>query len=122
MKNRFWAALIAAIFALSAAAAVIIYTQKSPGRSAEIIRDGVLIRTVDLTVDAEFTIENPAGGYNRIRVRDGAVSVIEASCPDKVCIRQGAVSGGAHPIVCLPNKLVIRIISPSGDEPDLIVG
>ena len=122
MKNRFWVALITAIFVLSAAAAVIIYTQRSPGRFAEIIQDGVLIRTVDLTVNAEFTIENSAGGYNRIQVEDGAVSVIEASCPDKVCIHQGAVSAGPQPIVCLPNKLVIKIITPSGDEPDLIVG
>jgi hypothetical protein len=122
MKNRFWAALIAAIFVLSAAAAVIIYTQKSPGRFAEIIQDGVLIRTVDLTVNAEFTVENPAGGYNRIRVNNGAVSVIEASCPDKVCVHQGAISGGAQPIVCLPNKLVVKIIPSSVDEPDLIVG
>lgn len=122
MKNKFWILIIIAVFVISAAFAVYQYTHKAPGRFAEITQDGVLIRTVDLTVNAEFTIENPAGGYNRIQVKGGAVSVIEASCPDKVCIHQGAVSGGAQPIVCLPNKLVIKVISPSGDEPDLIVG
>ncbi|NLA86625.1 MAG: NusG domain II-containing protein [Clostridiales bacterium] len=122
MKNRFWILLITVILILSAAAAVYIYTHKTPGRFAEITQDGVLIRTVDLNQDAEFTIESPSGGYNRIRVENGAISVVEASCPDKVCIRQGAISDGAQPIVCLPNKLVIKITSPSRNAPDAIAG
>ena len=122
MKNRFWILIIAVIFVLSAAVAVYQYVHKTPGRLAEIYQDGVLIQTVDLSRDTEFTITNDAGGYNRIQVRDGAIAVIEASCPDKVCIHQGAISDSAQPIVCLPNKLVIRIASPSQDAPDAVAG
>jgi hypothetical protein len=122
MKNRFWIIVIAAIFIAAAVIAVLQYTQKAPGQYAEIYQDGVLLQTVDLSKDSEFTISNNAGGYNTILVKDGAISVIEANCPDKYCIHQGAISGGAQPIVCLPNKLVIKIAAPSGDEPDIVVG
>ncbi len=122
MKNRFWIIVISAIFVISAVIAVLQYTHKAPGQFAEIYQDGVLIQTVDLGKDAEFTITNDGGGYNTILVKNGAISVIEANCPDKYCIHQGAISGGAQPIVCLPNKLVIKIAEPSGDEPDIIVG
>ncbi len=122
MNNKFWILLIAIILILSAAAAGYIYTHKTPGRFAEITQDSVLVRTVDLKQDAEFTIESPNGGYNRILVKNGAVSVVEASCPDKVCIHQGAISDRAQPIVCLPNKLVIKVTLPSRDAPDAIAG
>lgn len=122
MKNKVWVLLIAAIFVISVAVAVFQYTQKAPGRYAEITQNSVLIQTVDLRINAEFTIESSDGGFNRILVRDGAISVVEASCPDKICIHQGAISDHAQPIVCLPNKLVIKIASPSSDKPDAIAG
>lgn len=122
MKNRFWILVIMAIFVISAAAAVFQYTHKAPGQYAEIYQDAVLIQTVDLSIDTEFIITNDAGGYNTILVKNGAISVSEANCPDKYCIHQGAISGGPQPIVCLPNKLVIKIVSPTGDAPDMIVG
>jgi hypothetical protein len=122
MKNKLWIIVIAAIFIVSAAIAVFQYTHKTKGQFAEIYQDGVLLQTVDLSKDTEFTLWSDNGGYNTIRVREGTIAVVEASCPDKVCVHQGAVSGGPQPIVCLPNKLVIKVISPSGDVPDIIVG
>ena len=78
--------------------------------AAEIYSDGVLIKTVSLSENTRFTVEH-GDGYNVIEVQDGAVSVVEASCPDKVCIHTGAVSQGAVPIICLPNRLEVRVIS-----------
>ncbi|MDE7362681.1 MAG: NusG domain II-containing protein [Oscillospiraceae bacterium] len=77
---------------------------------AEIYLDGELLKTVPLSEECEFTVEC-AEGYNVVTVRGGAVSVTEADCPDKVCVRTGAVSGGAVPIVCLPHRLEIRVVN-----------
>lgn len=48
-------------------------------------------------------------GYNLIEVGDNEISVIEASCPDQIDVKQGRISRIGETIVCLPNKMVIEI-------------
>lgn len=45
---------------------------------------------------------------NVIQVLDGKIRVLEADCPDHTCVRTGWLRSDALPIVCLPNRLVIR--------------
>ena len=49
--------------------------------------------------------------YNVVMINGGKVSVSEASCKNKVCVRHGAISRSGESIVCLPNRLVVRIES-----------
>ena len=39
-----------------------------------------------------------------------------ASCPDGLCVHQGAISDGLLPIVCLPNKVQIQIVEDNNEE------
>lgn len=48
-------------------------------------------------------------GQTLIRVKDGQVWVEKASCPNKVCVRQGRISKPGETIVCLPNRVVVTI-------------
>ncbi len=84
------------------------------GATAHIYSDGELIRTVPLSESCEFTIET-GRGFNTIQVADGSIAVISADCPDKVCVHSGAVSSGAVPIICLPHRLEIRVVSAKAD-------
>lgn len=84
---------------------------------AEIYVDGRLHSTVSLSEDSEFTVESSYGS-NTIQVADGRIAVISADCPDKVCVASGAISGGAVPIICLPHRLEIRIVSAAEDDID----
>jgi len=61
-------------------------------------------------ISEEFTIDC-GSGHNTVTVRGGTISVTEADCPDKVCVRTGAISGGTVPIVCLPHRLEIRVVN-----------
>ena len=70
--------------------------------------DGVIVRKLDLTEEKIFTIESE-GGKNIIALRGGAVSVVEADCPDKICIRRGAIKNVGDVIACVPHKLLIEI-------------
>ena len=47
--------------------------------------------------------------YNVVVISEGKVSVTEASCKNQVCVKHGAISGPGESIVCLPNRLVVRI-------------
>lgn len=46
--------------------------------------------------------------------------MLEAECPDHTCINMGWLDSAA-PIVCLPNRLVIRFAG-ADDNLDVIVG
>ena len=75
---------------------------------AEITSDGNVIRVIDLSTapDETFTVES-ANGTNTVTVKNGTISVTEASCPDKICVKHGELRTEMLPIVCLPNRLII---------------
>ena len=65
------------------------------GHTACIYSNGRLIKTVEL--DSE------------------TISVSDADCPDKICVKTAPVSDGIQPIVCMPHKLVIRVEARRGE-------
>lgn len=86
---------------------------------AEITQQGQIIKTIDLTqvTDAyEFNIKNPGGGYNTVRVEPGKIAIIDASCPDHVCVNTGFISDSLVPITCLPNEIIIKIKASKSDS------
>ena len=92
---------------------ILLPASRRSGKTAEIIVDGDVVRTIDLSEPCEFDIELEGGDFNRIRVKDSKIAVIDANCPDKLCVRQGYISGGGIPIVCLPHHLSVEITDDS---------
>ncbi len=75
---------------------------------AEIYSNGELVKKLPLSEDTVFKVECESG-YNVIQISGGAVSVTDADCPDKVCVKTGALSDGVIPIVCLPHRLEVKV-------------
>ena len=125
MKTSFWSALLAAFFLLCCAAALIIWRAPGERTVARISVDGEVVREIDLTAvtgEVSFAVETP-GGVNTVTIRPGGIRVSDADCPDRVCVNRGWLEGGAAPIVCLPHRLVISLVSGgSGNEPDAVSG
>ena len=102
----------------------------------EIVGPVAVVYIGDYAVDAEDlgaisddytkTYEGPAGGSNTVEYTTGDVRVIEASCPDHVCIGQGWLiedMGSILPIACLPNAMMINVISlPEASESPAVDG
>lgn len=112
--TRLWVALFAIILLLSAAV-LLLRGGAASGTIAVIVRDGEELQRIDLSrVTQTYTLrlEYPDGGYNVIRVEPDKIGVIEASCPDQVCVGQGMIDG-LTPIVCLPNRVMISVTSES---------
>lgn len=81
-------------------------------QTACLVQDGKVLQVIDLQkVDTpyEFDVFSADGGRNRIRVERGRIAVVDADCPDKICVHQGYIDTGAVPIVCLPHKLSVSI-------------
>ena len=117
MKTKYWLLLFGALLLLGVVLTAVLFTGSGSTR-AEIWSDGKLVKTVNLGIDQIFTVDAETGS-NTIEVKDGAIRVMEADCPDHICMERGACSGGA-PIVCLPNRLVIRFAGAA--EPDASAG
>lgn len=88
---------------------------------AEIYVDEELVREIDLSFDRdeEITISSQYG-ENILSVKKDSISVKSASCPDKLCISQGEITNSTKPIICLPNKMVIKIRDNKNSDIDMI--
>jgi hypothetical protein len=78
---------------------------------AEIKQDGKVIRTIDLDkIDTAEEIKiTYKDGYNIIRIEKGRIRIVDADCPDKLCVKTGWITESGQNIICLPHKLIIKI-------------
>ena len=92
---------------------------QDPGGAAQVYLDGKLIRTVSLDRDQVFFVE---GDFcNTVTVKDGKIAVTQTDCPGADCVGCGWMEHSGRSIVCLPNRMEIRIISKT-DDVDFVVG
>jgi len=54
--------------------------------------------------------------YNVVNISGGKVTVSEGSCKNQVCVHHSAISLSGESIVCLPNRLIVRIEGGSSEE------
>lgn len=110
---------------LIAIAALFGYTKfKDANEEAAVVavyKDNELYKEIQLDEEVEFTIKD-GEHINKVKVHDNGVEVTEANCPDKVCVKTGFITKPSQSIVCIPNKLNIKIIdNNSSDEIDAVV-
>lgn len=80
------------------------------GNLVRVSSDNKTVYILPLTEDRIVSVKT-FNGENVIEIKDKRVRMKEASCPDKLCVKQGWIEKGA--IICLPNKVVVTV---GGDE------
>ncbi len=113
MKTKFWIVLLALALAVCLGLSAVLLLPGEPAAYARISSQGVVLKTVDLHTDQEFTVETSQGGLNTVTVRDGKIAVTQADCPDQYCVHRGFCNSGT-PIVCLPHQLIIEFLTDAG--------
>lgn len=53
---------------------------------------------------------------NICEIKNGKVNMIQAECPDHLCMHQGPVKTQGETIVCLPNRVVLEISARDGSR------
>lgn len=119
MKNRTWIIIFSLACVLCVCLWLYFSAFLSPSETVGIYQDGVLVRQIDLSSvkqPEEITLSGEYGD-NVILVSHGYIKMKSADCPDKLCVKHGELKSSASPIVCLPNKIVIKFEdnSPSAD-------
>ena len=110
--------IFAVVFVLAAAAALVLHlTRKKPLG----YYDSIWIYTPEAMMGPYSLGDNQKisiNGTNVCEIKNGGALMIEASCPDHLCMTQFAIDsehGGM--IVCLPNQVMIEAIH-TGPEPE----
>lgn len=114
-----WLAI--AIVALLAAATLLCFL---PGNNeqaayAEIYLNGQLIKTLSLSEDQTFLVEDRY--CNTVTVSGGSIYIADSDCPGKDCVHSGSIHSTGRSLVCLPNGMEIRVVSGDTDV-DFVVG
>ncbi|MBM4403768.1 MAG: NusG domain II-containing protein [Candidatus Cloacimonetes bacterium] len=84
-------------------------------KSVMVYKDNYLVGEYPLTMDREIIIDE----HNTVRIKNNKVSMIHTDCPDKRCVKQGTTS--FMPIICLPNKVHVKIQTNGDRESHLIL-
>ena len=79
--------------------------------------DGKEYGRFPLDQDTREYIELSDGSYNILVIENGVADMIEASCPDKICVDHKSISKKNESITCLPNKVIVTIVN--GEESDV---
>lgn len=81
------------------------------GQAAVVEVNGKEVMRVALSESTRKKIITVHGwhGTNTVEFDHGRVRVREATCRDKICIGRGLVGSPGDAIVCLPNRVVIRV-------------
>lgn len=112
--------VIVAFVAIAALSIIFAFTGADNGSIAVILQDGKEITRIDLKAAGTREVEVNGLYHNKILCRDGRIGVVESDCPGEVCVQSGFISGGGKSIVCLPNRMEIRIVGES--DVDIVVG
>lgn len=65
-------------------------------------------RVIALDQEGEYAVEGILG-RTLIRIEEGEARVIESPCPHKICTRMGPIPAGGGLIVCVPNRVSLRL-------------
>lgn len=97
-------------------ASIVMLTAKKGG-TVEVYVDGKLTYSYSLDKNRTFEVDCD-NGKNVVEIKDGKVSVIDADCNNRACVKSKAISKKGEQIVCLPHKLIVVIKGGSEGELD----
>ena len=80
------------------------------GKQAVVYLNNEVYGIYNLTDDQKIEIKNN-NNYNLLEIKDGNISMIDASCHNHICIKEGPINTTNDTIVCLPNKIFVTIVA-----------
>ena len=108
MKKRDFILIFVVLIVVAFSFGINYFSNTKSVENIEIYVDNKLYKTYSINDEEEIKIANE-NGYNIVKIHNHGVEIIEASCPDKVCVHSGFITKPSESIVCLPNKVHIKI-------------
>ncbi len=111
MKKRDFI-LIGVIFAIIILLWSVVSLTKKEGAYVIVRVNGEQVAKYYLNEDGEYELN---GGTNVLKIEQGKAYLIEADCPDHLCVKQGKVDKSGETITCLPNRLTVTVYGADSD-------
>lgn len=100
--------LVGILLVFSVCFIVVFRLNQKDSSIAKVYYEDEVILEIDLDIDKNYIVE----GYNgqvQIEVNNKRIKVSDEKSPLHLCSKQGYISKSYETIVCLPNKIVIKI-------------
>lgn len=116
MKKNDW--ILVAVILVVAGIGFFIYGNlgRQTAGIVKVTIDGELFGTYSLEKEQEIKINDT----NHLIIKDGQADMIEADCPDQICVEHISISKNKETIVCLPNKVIVEIVGGEDAEIDAV--
>jgi len=115
-ENRFRPLRTGDIFIIILFLLSVFFLPKKHGEKVIVSVDKTRTFVYPLNQDREFII-NGKLGTAKVEIGDGRVRILNSPCPLKICEKKGWISNKGDFIICIPNRVVIRI---TGEKYDAI--
>lgn len=108
--------LLIALVVIGLACTVYLAAAKTGGDTVIVERSGEMYGKYSLFEDREIDVPCVASvGTNlHISIKGGTVEVTKSGCANQICVKHDAISQSGESIVCLPNRIVVRIEGNGG--------
>ena len=93
--------------------------KRQPGETCSIEVSGELKHHLKLSENQEILVHGPIG-ETVIKIKNHKVRVTHSDCPEKICVKTGWIHKTGEFIVCVPNKVVIKIDGENNDHFNVI--
>ncbi len=87
------------------------FALREAGSGVTVELNGEVIATYSLSHEGEYTLLD---GKCVLVISGGEAYMRYADCPDGTCVRTGRISYSGQSIICLPNRLTVRVVGKSG--------
>ncbi|WP_414733623.1 NusG domain II-containing protein [Acetobacterium carbinolicum] len=109
-KNEFVIIIGLLAVSLIGIAAFYFFAATDKPLSVRVSRQGEVVTVFPLSEDHTETFTDTSGS-NTLEISGGTAKIIEADCPDHICVKTHPISNPGETIVCLPHKLVVEVIT-----------
>lgn len=116
-SHRNDAILIAALLILGGVLALFLRLTRREGGTVRVQVDGETVMELPLGEDTRIVLGED-GHTNTLIIENGMAQVVEADCPDQICVDHGAIRYAGESIVCLPHKLVVTVEGGAAGDVD----
>ena len=116
MKKNDFILIISVIFIALSVFLFLKFTKEEGSGQVVVKVEGEEFGRYDIDEDNEININN----NNILVIKDKKAYIKEATCPDKLCVKQKEISMDGESIICLPNKVVVTVESDSKSDIDAV--
>ncbi len=112
-KGDWLAIVLVGALALGIGAGYLPKGTKAEQTRLQVYQDGKLIHDLPMESFEEIDLQISGDYKNIVTMREGKVAITESDCPGTDCVYTGWISEPGRSIVCLPNRVEVRLVGNS---------